>query len=97
MTVTAKDAYGNLVSGYTYKYVATVTNLTATTTESYTIGGVAVTATTAVTAFAPTAADGTTTLSVVIPAVVDTGDGVSIQVYLNDGATTVGPAQAFTK
>ena len=97
ITCTAKDQYNNLVSGYAFKYDATVTNSDATTTESYTIDGTSHTATVNnISVTATTNASGVATFSTTLPAAIDGNDGVSIQIQLNDGATNVGSAFTYT-
>ncbi len=98
VTATAKDQYSNLVSGYTFKVLPTITNTTATTTESYTVNGTGYSSTpaSAVALSGATNASGVATFDVTVPATVDGGDGISIQVKLNDGTTNVGSAFAYT-
>ena len=97
ITCTAKDQYNNLVSGYTFKYDLTVTNSDATTAESYTIDGTSRTTTASdVTLAATTNASGVATFSAALPATVDGGDGLSIQVQLANGSTNIGSAFAFS-
>lgn len=96
ITCTAKDQYNNLVSGYTFKYDATVTNNNPTTTESYAIDGVSKTATvTDVALTTATNASGVATFTVAVPFIVDGNDGVSIQVQQNNGATNVSSAFVY--
>lgn len=97
VTLTAKDKYDNLVPGYVFKYDATVTNLDPTIGESYTINGTATTADASDVALTATAdPSGVTTFDIVVPATVDGGDGVSVQVQLNDGITDKGTAIAYS-
>ncbi|MDD2799697.1 MAG: lamin tail domain-containing protein [Bacteroidales bacterium] len=97
-TCTAKDQYSNLVSGYTFKYNATITNNDATTAETYTIDGVAKTSTaTGVSLTTVTNGSGVTTFTVALPAVIDGNDGISVQVKLSDGTTSVGTPSSFTQ
>lgn len=90
ITCTAKDQYNNLVSGYVFKYDATITNSNVTTTESYTIDGVAKTATANDLTLGVTNGAGVKTFTVVMPVTIDSGDGLVIQVQLNNGSTNVG-------
>ena len=97
ITCTAKDQYNNLVSGYTFKYDLTVTNSDATTAESYTIDGTSRTTTASdVTLTATTNSSGVATFTAALPATVDGGDGVSIQVQLTNGTTNIGAAFSFS-
>ena len=98
ITCTAKDQYNNLVSGYTFGYDVTVTNNTVTTTESYTIDGSALTATsTGNPVTASTNASGVVTFTAALPATIDPSDGLSIQVQLADDSTNVGTAFSFAQ
>lgn len=90
ITATAKDLYGNPVSGFVFKYGVEVTNSSATTNEVYTVGGVAYTSTTSNVALPATDSTGKVTYDVVIPTTVDGGDGIKVRTYMNDGSSTVG-------
>ena len=96
-TVTAKDQYGNVVSGSNFKYITTVTNNTATTTESYNIDGTANSGSVLGLITAASNASGVLTFTVVMPPVIDSQDGISIQVKMNDGTTSVGSPYTFTQ
>lgn len=95
VTITAKDQFENLVSGYVFKYDAAITNGDATNTESYTIAGVATTASIADVVLTATNASGVATFDIIVPATVDPTDGISIQVQLNDGTTNLGAALSY--
>jgi len=98
VTCTAKDQYNNLVSGYTFKYDATITNNNLTTSESYTIDGTGRTATVSDVSLAnSTNSSGVATFTITIPAIVDGADGVSVQVQLNNGSTNIGSAFSYVK
>ena len=76
MNCTAKDQYNNLVSGYQFKYDATVTNVNVNTAESYVIDGSAQIATTNdVNLVALTNASGLASFTIALPSVIDGGDG----------------------
>lgn len=90
VTVTAKDLYGNPVSGFVFKYGVVVVNNNTTTNESYTVNGVSYTSTTNNVALTATNASGIATYDIVIPATVDGGDSVKVRTYMNDGSSTVG-------
>ena len=98
VTATAKDQYSNLVSGYSFKVLPTITNTSATTAESYTVNGTSYTSTpvSAATFVNATNSSGVATFMVVVPAAVDGGDGVSVQVKMNDGTTNVGSPFSYT-
>lgn len=96
VTCTAKDQYNNLVSDYTFKYDATITDNYAITDESYTINGNATTTTvTDVNLATNTNASGVATFQIVVPAVVDGTDGLSVQVQLSNGTTNIGSAFSY--
>jgi hypothetical protein len=95
VTLTAKDQFSNLVEGYQFKYDATVTNTNVATAESYTINGTATTANATGVALAATNASGVATFDIVIPAAVDPLDGVSVQVFMNDGTTALGSKMEY--
>jgi hypothetical protein len=98
ITCTAKDQYNNLVSGYTFKYDAAITNNDSTTAESYTLDGAAKTATaTDVSLVAVTNASGVATFTATLPVTIDGNDGISIQAQLSDGTTNIGSAFAFSQ
>jgi hypothetical protein len=97
VTATAKDQYNNLVSGYAFKYDATITDANATTDESYTIDGTARTATVSdINVVATTNLSGIATFDITLPALVDGSDGISVQVQLSNGTTSIGSAFSFT-
>lgn len=98
ITCTAKDQYNNLVSGYAFKYDATIINNSNTTTESYNLDGTAQTATVNdLSLVAMTDGSGVATFTVALPAIIDGNDGISIQVQLNNGSTNVGSAFSFSQ
>ena len=90
VTCTAKDQYSNLVSGYVFNYDATITDLTVTTNESYTFNGGGNDATVSDVVLGATNGSGVITFTVQLPVTIDSGDGIVIQVQLNNGATNVG-------
>jgi len=96
ITLTAKDQFGNLLVGYVFNYIATITNNEKTTSESYTVNGTAYTANSSNIALAATDANGVATFNVVIPNGIDSGDGISIQAKLTDG-TNLGTAFSYAK
>ena len=99
ITCTAKDQFNNLVSGYTFSYDVTITNNNSTTAESYTIDASSFTATSTSgnPVVATTNASGVATFEAVLPATIDSSDGISIQVQLNDDTTNIGSAFSFTQ
>jgi|GEM_PF-2579667 len=98
VTCTAKDQYNNLVSGYNFKFDATVTDNNATTDESYTLNGSAITSSASdVNVSSATNASGVATFDIIIPATVDANDGISVQVQLANGTTNVGSSFNYTK
>jgi len=97
ITCTAKDQFGNAIAGYVFKFTATITNNSLTTTEAYAIGGTAYTTnTSAVAVTTVTNAAGVATFTVLVPTVVDSNDGILLQVQLNDG-TNLGNSFSFVK
>ena len=90
ITCTAKDQYSNLVSGYVFKYDVSITNSNVTTAESYTVDGNARTSTTNDLSLGVTNGGGVKTFTVIMPVTIDSGDGLVIQVQLNNGSTNVG-------
>ena len=96
VTATAKDQYSNLVSGYVFKVLPTITNASGTTTESYTVNGSSYTSTPAAQSLTATNGSGVATFAIVVPATVDGGDGVSVRVKLNNGTTNVGSFFAYS-
>jgi hypothetical protein len=98
MTCTAKDQFNNLISGYQFKIDATITNVNVVTTESYIVDGIALTATTNDISLATvTNASGVASFTISIPAIVDEGDGISVQVQLNNGTTNIGSAASYSQ
>ncbi len=96
ITCTAKDQFGNAVAGYAFKYLATITNNDANTTESYIIDGTAQSINASNTITAVTNSSGVAIFTVTLPSEIDSNDGISVQVKLNDG-TNLGNAFSFTK
>ena len=90
ITCTAKDQYSNLVSGYVFKYDVSITNSNVTTAESYTVDGNARTSTTNDLSLGVTNGSGVKTFTVAMPVTIDSGDGIAIQIQLNNGSTNVG-------
>ncbi len=95
ITCTALDQYSNYVSGYTFKYTATITNSDATTAETYTINGADYTSTTTQNVDWNGITPGVTTFTATLPTTIDGSDGISIQVKLADGTTTIGSPFAY--
>ncbi len=87
--VTACDRFSNPVSGYVFKYNATVANTNPATAESYKINGETVTASVSGRVLAATDANGITNISLSIPAVVDKNDGIEVDVELNEGSASL--------
>lgn len=97
VTVTAKDQFENLVSGYVFKYDATVKNDNVTTGESYTIAGNTTTTSATDVDLIATNASGVAIFDIVVPNPIDPSDGVSVQVQLNDGTSNLGsPIEYFS-
>ncbi len=97
-TVTLKDAYGNVIANTTksLKIKVTLTNLDAATAESYTVGGTAVTASTTLTkSNVAIDANGQYAFTAVLPATIDVGDGVAIQVMQNNGVDLLGSEYSY--
>lgn len=101
MTVVLRDKYGNPVAGKQVFADLTVTNASKTTAEKYTIGGTAYGATAkGLKVGAVTDAAGTTQITVAIPATVDTGDGLSLQLKTppsGKSPTAIGPLVTYLK
>jgi len=96
VTLTAKDQFNNLVSGYAFKFDATITDDRSTTDESYTIDGNSYTSSaTDVVVSTLTNASGVATFGITVPAVVDANDGINVRIQLSDGSTNVGDAFSF--
>ncbi|WP_418790776.1 S-layer homology domain-containing protein [Phosphitispora sp. TUW77] len=99
LTVTLRDAYDNPMANITknLKIAVTVTNADATTAESYTVDGTAVTITTTLSrADAATDANGQIQYSVTLPGTIDIGDGLEIQITQNND-TPIGSAFSYVK
>ncbi len=95
-TLTARDQYGNAVSGYVFKDIPSVINNNAVTTESYTVNGASFSVTQSAQSVTATDAGGVATFPITIPPFVDANDGLSVQVYLNNATTGVSSALTFT-
>ncbi|MEI8084656.1 MAG: lamin tail domain-containing protein [Paludibacter sp.] len=96
ITCTAKDKYNNLVQGYEFGWQSAVTNTTATTTESYTTGGVAKSVSD-FGALTLTNTLGVSTLTVTLPTTIDANDGISIQIQTNDLSTNLSSAFSYSQ
>ena len=95
---TAKDKFNNVVPAYTFKYDFIVNNTNTTTAESYTIDSVAQGSSGSnISCKGLTNANGIQAIVVNLPAVIDVNDGISIQVKLNDGVTTIGTPFTLTR
>jgi len=90
--VTLKDASGNLLksTSLNLNIGVTITNTAATTAEQYTINGQLCSANTTVAITATSDANGEIRFNILLPPVIDTGDGVSIQVKTSAGSN-IGP------
>jgi len=88
ITVTTKDQYLNPVKDYEFKAIGTVTRDDNTTDEMYKIGPTSMNTSFNVT-LAKTDATGVATLAVEMPSSIDPGDGIDIQMTLNDGTTNL--------
>lgn len=98
VTATAKDQYSNAITGYQFKYDFSYTNNDITTQEIYTIDSKQYTSSSTDSLFTNlTGSNGSATLSVAIPVIVDPNDGFSLQIQLNDGSTNIGNLLSFTK
>ncbi len=98
VTATAKDQYSNAITGYQFKYDFSYINNNATTPEIYTIDSKQYTSNSTDSLFTNlTGSNGSATLSVAIPVIVDPNDGFSLQIQLNDGAANIGNLLSFTK
>ena len=95
ITCTALDQYSNYVSGYTFKYTATITNSDATTVETYTIDGTDYTSTTTQNVNWNGITPGITTFTATLPSTIDASDGISIQMKLADGTTSISAPFAY--
>ncbi|QGQ99358.1 DUF1533 domain-containing protein [Paenibacillus psychroresistens] len=100
-TVILKDKYGNLTESKQVYADITVTNTTRLNAEKYTIGTPTYRATVkGVKAGVVTDPNGSTAISIAIPASVDIGDGVSIQLRTGTsvkGTTFIGDSLSYTK
>jgi len=90
VTILAKDQYGNPVSGYIFKYDATIKNDDNTSSESYTIAGTITGSSVSDVSLSATDALGNLSFDIVLPATIDPLDGILVQVKLNDGTTNFG-------
>lgn len=103
VTVTARDQYNNPLSGVQFKYDLTVTDASGSTDESYTVDGTNLTDSTH--PFATnniqqlTDSNGQVQFDISLPAAVDTGDGMSLQVQkaISNGSINIGNSISFTK
>ncbi|MHC1702392.1 MAG: chitobiase/beta-hexosaminidase C-terminal domain-containing protein [Tenuifilaceae bacterium] len=95
VTLTAKDQYNNLIAGYIAQFDATITDANPTNDESFTINTVAYTASASDVNLTATNASGVSTFDIVLPGVVDGGDGLSVQVTTWAGVS-IGSAMSYT-
>ncbi len=100
ITVTLRDAYNNPMASTTknLKIEVTITAADGTTPESYTVDGEELTETPALPldrAGEATDADGKIYFDVTVPAAVDAGDGITVQVIQNNG-TKIGSAFSYS-
>lgn len=101
VTVVIKDKYGNLNAGKQVYADITVTNTIKTKAEKYTIGSGSYGAIVKKAKVGSvTSSNGETTITIAIPAAVDVGDGISIQLKAGAAAVTathIGEPIVFTK
>ncbi len=95
-TVTARDAYSNPVSGYVFKADATVTDNDPVTNEFYTVNTYDIPSSMTGIDITATDAAGSATFYIILPSFIDGGDGISVQLRLNDGITAVGSPASYT-
>ena len=96
VTITARDGYNNPVEDYDFRLNASVFDTPSSTNETYTVSGATFDAHLTNIAVPATNTLGVTNFDIVIPAVVDGGDGISVQVQLSDGATSLGTPISYT-
>lgn len=84
--IKALDKFGNAISGISLKWQSEVKNLNKTNNEVYTVNGISVNGNLENQEITKTLADGTSTITVSIPSVVNIGDGITIRVKTEDGA-----------
>ena len=93
--ITARDSYFNPVSGYLFRAVVTVMDNDLMTDEIYTFNGIEIRSSSMFDGLPPTNNFGITPMHVVLPAVIDGGDGLSVQIKMNDGLTDVGSVESY--
>jgi len=99
ITITLRDKYNNPMANVTknIKIVVTVTNNNLTTAEEYVVDGSLVTVTETLSRESVTTnVYGKVVFDVTLPAVIDAGDGVSIQITQNNG-TSIGSAFTYSE
>lgn len=95
-TITAQDQYHNAVQGYFFKYDVTITDNDVMTNETYGFNGLNFDASViGGSLLTGTDAAGVNVVNIMLPAVIDGGDGISVQIKLNDGTTNVGSASSY--
>jgi len=94
VTVKAADRFGNPVSGYVFKWDATYINNNPIFKERYFVNGDTVTASMTNQTLPATNASGLTSFMVSIPSVINTNDGIQIQVKTAIG-TSLQPAISY--
>lgn len=90
----ARDQYENPIAGYVFKYDVSITNNNSETSEEYFLNDISVSTDLTDQLFTGTDENGEALLSIKIPDFVDEGDGLSVQVKLNDG-TMIEPAISY--
>lgn len=92
VTVTFKDIYNNPMAGQTKatKAVVTVTNNNSLTNETYTVAGTAITASILIAQDVTTDSSGKYSFNITLPAVIDPGDGIAVQVEQSNSNNPIG-------
>jgi len=97
ITSTARDQYNNLVAGYTFKYDINLINNDTSVNETYTVDGNAYsTSVFNINLSSVTNINGIAEFMVTIPAIVNPGDGLSMQLKTNNGTGNIGQLFQFS-
>ncbi len=90
--VTARKNALETVSGYVFKADINVKNDISNQTEVYLVNGIEYTSNIKSISLTPSSAEGEVSFSISIPASIDYRDGISVQLFFNDGYTKLGDA-----
>ncbi|SHF92331.1 Por secretion system C-terminal sorting domain-containing protein [Mariniphaga anaerophila] len=95
VTLSLKDNVGNAVTGYNFVYDVIITNSLKNVNESFQVNGVNYSESAGKVRLLETDDNGKISFDIVLPASIDPGDGISIELFYNNGLVKAGSEFSF--